>query len=123
MGDGVPDEKACREGSGVLEDLSGGDADADVLVSLAFDDGSGGERAAASSANLASEVASWRRAVAHSAGASPLVKIYFDNCSHSGGGQRGLVQCLQHDCRRRIVMFGDRPDVMCLYVCLGARRR
>ena len=76
MGDGVPDENACRECSGVLEDLSGGDADADVLVSLAIDDGSGGERAAASSANLASEVVSWRRAVAHIGGDSPLAKIY-----------------------------------------------
>ncbi len=105
MGGGGPDENACRECSGVPEYLPGGDADADVRVSLATDDGSGGERAAASTANLASEVVGWRRAIAHTGGASPLVKIYFDNFSQSSGGQRGLVQCLQHDCRRHIVVF------------------
>ncbi len=115
MGGGVPDENACRECSGVLEDLSGGDADADVLVSLAIDDGSGGERAAASSAILASGVASWRRVVAHLGGASPLVEIYSNNFSHSSGGQRGLVQCLQHDCRRHIVVVGDRR-MFCAYM-------
>ena len=106
MGGGGPDENACRECSGVLEDLSGGDYDAYVLVSLAIDDVSVGEGAAASSANLASEVVGWRREIAHSGGDSTLVKIYLDYFSHSSGGQRGLVQCLQNECRRDIVAFG-----------------
>ena len=115
MGGGGPDENGCRECSGVLEDLSGGDADADVRVSLAIDDGSGGERAAACSANIVSFVVSWRRVVAHSGCACPLVKIYLDQFSHSSGGQRGLVQCLQHDCRRHIVVIGDRR-MFCAYM-------
>jgi hypothetical protein len=109
LGSTVPDEEACRRCSGVLEDgPSEADLAGEVEVLPIGGGNNGGEGLAASSSNLATEVVGWKRVITHTGGDSLQVKIYFDNFSHSSGVQRGLVECVQHGCRRHIAVFGDR---------------